>query len=96
MTEERNQRKVYPRSCGIRQNGYKTITVVVKQEKPNPIYGKRMKYSKKYKAHDEKQHSESWRQHRKNHGNSSIISYKTFPFTRGSRRSSYYLIKRIS
>ncbi|RGW15320.1 30S ribosomal protein S17 [Enterococcus asini] len=31
----------------------KTITVVVETKKNHPIYGKRMNYSKKYKAHDE-------------------------------------------
>ena len=32
----------------------KTITVKVETYKMNPIYGKRVKYSKKYAAHDEK------------------------------------------
>ena len=32
----------------------KTITVKVETYKMNPIYGKRVKYSKKYTAHDEK------------------------------------------
>ena len=31
----------------------KTITVKVETYKKNPIYGKRVKYSKKYAAHDE-------------------------------------------
>ena len=31
----------------------KTITVVVETQKRHPIIGKRVKYSKKYKAHDE-------------------------------------------
>ena len=31
----------------------KTITVVVETKRNHPIYGKRMNYSKKYKAHDE-------------------------------------------
>ena len=31
----------------------KTITVVVETKKNHPIYGKRLNYSKKYKAHDE-------------------------------------------
>ena len=31
----------------------KTITVVVETKKTHPLYGKRVKYSKKYKAHDE-------------------------------------------
>jgi small subunit ribosomal protein S17 len=31
----------------------KTITVVVETYKMHPLYGKRVKYTKKYKAHDE-------------------------------------------
>ncbi len=33
----------------------KTITVEVKTYKNHPIYGKRVEYRKKYKAHDEKE-----------------------------------------
>ncbi|WP_342268771.1 30S ribosomal protein S17 [Spiroplasma endosymbiont of Aspidapion aeneum] len=33
----------------------KTITVLVETYKNHPIYKKRVKYSKKYKAHDEEQ-----------------------------------------
>ncbi len=32
----------------------KTITVLVETHKMDPLYGKRVKYSKKYAAHDEK------------------------------------------
>ena len=32
----------------------KTITVLVETYKNHPLYGKRVKYSKKYAAHDEK------------------------------------------
>ena len=31
----------------------KTITVIVETYKKDPLYGKRVKYSKKYTAHDE-------------------------------------------
>ena len=31
----------------------KTITVVVETKRNHPVYGKRINYSKKYKAHDE-------------------------------------------
>jgi small subunit ribosomal protein S17 len=31
----------------------KTITVQIDTYKTHPVYGKRVKYSKKYKAHDE-------------------------------------------
>ena len=30
----------------------KTITVVVETKRNHPVYGKRINYSKKYKAHD--------------------------------------------
>ena len=52
MTEERNQRKVYLGSV-VSDKMDKTITVVVETKRNHPIYGKRMNYSKKYKAHDE-------------------------------------------
>ena len=32
----------------------KTITVLVETHRKHPLYGKRVKYSKKYTAHDEK------------------------------------------
>ena len=32
----------------------KTITVLVETYRNHPLYGKRVKYSKKYRAHDEK------------------------------------------
>lgn len=32
----------------------KTIVVLVETHKRHPLYGKRVKYSKKFKAHDEK------------------------------------------
>ena len=32
----------------------KTITVLIETYKKHPLYGKRVKYSKKYAAHDEK------------------------------------------
>ena len=52
MTEERNQRKVYQGRVGSDKMD-KTSTVVVETKRNHPIYGKRMNYSKKYKAHDE-------------------------------------------
>ena len=52
MTEERNQRTVYQGRV-ISDKMDKTITVVVETKKNHPIYGKRLNYSKKYKAHDE-------------------------------------------
>ncbi|MFL2104798.1 30S ribosomal protein S17 [Desemzia sp. FAM 23991] len=52
MTEERNQRKVYQGHV-ISDKMDKTIVVQIDTQKRHPVYGKRMKYSKKYKAHDE-------------------------------------------
>lgn len=52
MTEERNQRKVY-RGRVVSAKNDKTIIVIVETRKIHPKYGKRVKYSKKYVAHDE-------------------------------------------
>lgn len=52
MTEERNKRKVY-RGRVVSDKGDKTISVVVETRVVHPKYGKRVKYSKKYTAHDE-------------------------------------------
>ncbi|MFS8651373.1 MAG: 30S ribosomal protein S17 [Caldibacillus sp.] len=49
---ERNRRKVYTgRVVSDRMD--KTIVVLVETKKKHPLYGKRVNYSKKYKAHDE-------------------------------------------
>ena len=53
MTEQRNQRKVY-QGVVVSDKMDKTIVVEVSTTKTQPTYGKRVKYSKKYKAHDEK------------------------------------------
>lgn len=37
----------------VSDKGDKTITVLVETYKKDPLYGKRVKYSKKYAAHDE-------------------------------------------
>lgn len=52
MTEERNQRKVYQGRV-VSDKMDKTIVVQIDTQKRHPVYGKRIKYSKKYKAHDE-------------------------------------------
>ncbi len=49
---ERNQRKVYTGRV-VSDKMDKTITVLVETYKKDRLYGKRVKYSKKYKAHDE-------------------------------------------
>lgn len=50
---ERNDRKVYVGKV-VSDKMDKTITVLVETYKTHPLYGKRVKYSKKFKAHDEK------------------------------------------
>jgi small subunit ribosomal protein S17 len=49
---DRNQRKVYMGKV-VSDKMDKTITVVVETYKTHKLYGKRVKYSKKFKAHDE-------------------------------------------
>ncbi|ABV60811.1 MULTISPECIES: 30S ribosomal protein S17 [Bacillus] len=49
---ERNQRKVYQGRV-VSDKMDKTITVVVETYKKHSLYGKRVRYSKKLKAHDE-------------------------------------------
>ena len=50
--ESKNERKFY-RGRVVSDKMDKTITVVVETQKRHPIIGKRVKYTKKYKAHDE-------------------------------------------
>lgn len=52
MSAERNDRKVFQGKV-VSDKMDKTIVVEVSTQKQHKIYGKRMKYSKKYKAHDE-------------------------------------------
>ena len=52
MSEERNARKVYQGRV-VSDKMDKTITVQIDTYKTHPVYGKSVKYSKKYKAHDE-------------------------------------------
>lgn len=49
---ERNQRKVYVGRV-VSDKMDKTVTVLVETYKKHPLYNKRVKYSKKFKAHDE-------------------------------------------
>ena len=49
---ERNQRKVYTGRV-VSDKMDKTVTVMVETQKKHTLYGKRVKYSKKFKAHDE-------------------------------------------
>ena len=49
---ERNSRKVYVGTVVSAKND-KTITVMVETYRKHPLYGKRVKYSKKYAVHDE-------------------------------------------
>ncbi|WP_010095758.1 30S ribosomal protein S17 [Ornithinibacillus scapharcae] len=49
---DRNNRKVYTGRV-VSDKMDKTITVLVETYKNHKLYGKRVKYSKKFKAHDE-------------------------------------------
>jgi small subunit ribosomal protein S17 len=49
---ERTSRKVY-RGTVVSDKMEKTIVVEVSTSKRHPLYGKRVKYSTKFKAHDE-------------------------------------------
>ncbi|USS92606.1 30S ribosomal protein S17 [Fructobacillus americanaquae] len=53
MSEERNARKTY-RGRVVSDKMDKTITVAVDTYINHPVYGKRVRYTKKFKAHDEK------------------------------------------
>lgn len=53
---ERSNRKVY-RGTVVSDKMDKTITVIVETKKTHPLYGKRVKYSKKFKAHDKNNES---------------------------------------
>ena len=50
---ERNDRKVYTGRV-VSDKMDKTISVMVETYKVHKLYGKRVKYSKKFKVHDEK------------------------------------------
>ena len=50
--ERKNERKVYQGRV-VSDKMDKTITVLVETYTKHPIIGKRVKYSKKYKTHDE-------------------------------------------
>ena len=52
QTMERNSRKVYVGKV-VSDKCDKTITVMVETYRKHPLYGKRVKYSKKFTAHDE-------------------------------------------
>lgn len=49
---ERNNRRTFTGKV-VSDKMDKTITVLVETYKIHPLYSKRVKYSKKYKAHDE-------------------------------------------
>ena len=54
MTKTENNLKQELVGKVISAKNDKTITVLVETYKNHPLYGKRVKYSKKYAAHDEK------------------------------------------
>lgn len=49
---ERSERKVY-RGKVVSDKMNKTIVVEIQTSKPHPIYKKQLKYTKKFKVHDE-------------------------------------------
>ena len=49
---ERNQRKVYTGRV-VSDKMDKTVSVLIETHKKHKLYGKRVKYSKKFYAHDE-------------------------------------------
>lgn len=52
MTADRNMRRTMVGRV-VSDKMEKTIVVLVETYKKHPLYGKRVKYSKKFKAHDE-------------------------------------------
>ncbi|WP_134686796.1 30S ribosomal protein S17 [Brevibacillus migulae] len=52
MTAQRNNRRTMVGRV-VSDKMDKTIVVLVETYKKHPLYGKRVKYSKKFKAHDE-------------------------------------------
>lgn len=51
MTERNNRKEYTGRVVSDKMD--KTITVIVETQKVHRLYGKRVKYSKKFKTHDE-------------------------------------------
>ena len=54
MAEKKKKKRTVLTGKVVSSKGDKTITVLVETYKKHPLYGKRVKYSKKYTAHDEK------------------------------------------
>ena len=54
MAETKEAKRTVLTGKVVSSKGDKTITVLVETYKKHPLYGKRVKYSKKYTAHDEK------------------------------------------
>ena len=74
---ERNQRKAYTGRV-VSDKMDKTITVTVETYKKHTLYGKRVKYSKKFKVHDELNEAKIGR-YCPHFGNTSIVKNKTLP-----------------
>ncbi len=54
MTKTEDKRNVELIGKVVSDKNDKTITVLVETYRRHPLYSKRVKYSKKYRAHDEK------------------------------------------
>ena len=88
---ERNQRKTLVGRV-VSDKMDKTITVVVETKRNHPVYGKRINYSKKYKAHDENNVAKEGDIVRIMETRP-LSATKRFRLCRGCGRSCYYLIK---
>ena len=88
---ERNQRKTLVGRV-VSDKMDKTITVVVETKRNHPVYGKRINYSKKYKAHDENNVAKEGDIVRIMETRP-LSATKPLPSCRGCGRSCYYLIK---
>ena len=77
---ERSNRKVY-RGTVVSDKMDKTITVIVETKKTHPLYGKRVKYSKKFKAHDENNEAR-------------MVCYQEIPSGENRRKSCTAVIRR--
>ena len=88
---ERNQRKTLVGRV-VSDKMDKTITVVVETKRNHPVYGKRINYSKKYKAHDENNVAKEGDIVRIMETRP-LSATKTLPSCRSCGRSCYYLIK---
>lgn len=87
---ERNNRKVYTGTV-VSTKMDKTITVLVETHVKHKLYGKRMKSSTKFHAHDENNTAQVG-DTVKIMSTRPLSGYKTFPFSRNRKKSRNSLI----